>query len=781
MRLEQQQPVLLLLLLLLLPLQGQPVCWAAAEQLTSGLTPGAEAAAAAGPAATPRLCSLTASSLRSPSTAAAAAAAPAADRPYNAARKGLLSASLGLRGVWGRNLAEEATAAAAAKAAAAAEEEKRRHAALLQRAKRAALMLQQQVAQQLRQREPELRVVWRSLGRLALQCIGSLLRMHSVSASLLLPLCNSWGFAEPLARVKLDDPFLLQQLQLPAGATPALFGLRFEEVSIPSVAVLTELKQQQQQQQQQRQQQKLQEEAEDAFVELQQEGAAQSLQREQQQRHQQQQHEQQRQQQQQQQLRGWLIPAQQRSSRKAIICLHGWLSNRQGCLPFLSTAHELKLHQDHHILLLDLRGSGESPGFRDAAAAAAAGAGGGADAAAAAAGWGVSGTWSLEGALCHLARVAQEDLRTGMLFLKTQLGASEIGVYAQGGAAMGLLLLAGTEAEWLQSEGLRLEGLLLDSPLCSPRLLLQEQRSVPAPLRSALLLLQHLSCGFGSRRSAELRRLRESLSLGSLASSKAVVILSKGDPLHTWHQLQQQLLLLDDHQLPQATYVVESGSHCNLAAANAAAFEAAAAEAFSTPGLLQRLMTRLWGPASPRLPADAQRLAPSQILQLKQQQQQQVQLHQQQLLQHQRQVSPSQHGTSRLASNSSSSSSFSSNSFSSSSVRAVTQEQQEEDLEASDTFPPLPKQLPQQQLLLLHELKMGLAAPLLLPSLPLPLSNLMASAQLSLAHESSSSSSTARTAAARGRGSPPHNWQVYLHPRCGAEQERQRMREPTRG
>ena len=72
------------------------------------------------------------------------------------------------------------------------------------------LLVLLQVCLQLRQHEPELRAVCRSLGRLAVQCIGSLLRMHVRSVSLLLPLCTSWGFAAPLARARLDDPFLLQ-------------------------------------------------------------------------------------------------------------------------------------------------------------------------------------------------------------------------------------------------------------------------------------------------------------------------------------------------------------------------------------------------------------------------------------------------------------------------------------------------------------------------------------------------------------------------------------------
>lgn len=40
-------------------------------------------------------------------------------------------------------------------------------------------------------------------------------------------------------------------------------------------------------------------------------------------------------------LKGWLIPAQDSRSKKAIVCTHHFLSNRQGCLPFLDVAKEV--------------------------------------------------------------------------------------------------------------------------------------------------------------------------------------------------------------------------------------------------------------------------------------------------------------------------------------------------------------------------------------------------------------------------------------------------------
>ncbi|KFG50449.1 hypothetical protein TGP89_418590 [Toxoplasma gondii p89] len=142
-------------------------------------------------------------------------------------------------------------------------------------------------------------------------------------------------------------------------------------------------------------------------------------------------------------LKGWWVPAEDRKAQKAILCAHGWMANRQACLPFLGVAKKIGLQRDHSFLLFDMKNSGESSRAADCVSDEGTGC-------AAAASRGEAGGFcsdafpvisSSDAGDALLGCQAAKDLVQALLWMKKTHNVSTVSIYAQGVSAMGTMLL----------------------------------------------------------------------------------------------------------------------------------------------------------------------------------------------------------------------------------------------------------------------------------------------------------------------------------------------------
>ncbi|PFH33540.1 hypothetical protein BESB_077570 [Besnoitia besnoiti] len=504
------------------------------------------------------------------------------------------------------------------------------------RAHGAFLIVKRQVAQQVRTHRPELRRLVQGLMQMFFQCFRSFFGVYILGLSVLvLPFCASSAtrFETEVNRVPLNDPYLLSQLDLPEDASPSLFGMPYYDVALapPPAAWLSLLNEQGHSDArvahddstgrsekprgteaprgscagdgadapQRCADSELQ--ATDAWRFNDQEAAAKDggeqecTRREMDRRplygeaegeaaradv-----------------LKGWWIPAEDRNSKKAIICAHGWLANRQACLPFLGVAKKIGLHADHNVLLLDMKNSGESssPATAFGAGCSPEGPGGRCD-------WGsgfplgasVKAKAKTGDALlgCQAAR----DLLQAILWMKKTHGISSVSIYAQGVSAMGTMLLVGRYREQLESSlGVKIDRVVFDSPICNARDAIESQPLTACIARTAQWLHDVLMWAVNQRRGQELRRMRASLLLPALRPVKKLVLTSQEDELAPWSSVRKELMLLPEADRPEWTYLFPSGAHCDVIRANPEASSAVLKAFYSEPSFLGRLWETIVG------------------------------------------------------------------------------------------------------------------------------------------------------------------------------------------
>eukprot|EP00923_Selenidium_pygospionis_P033278 GHVN01058530.1.p1 GENE.GHVN01058530.1~~GHVN01058530.1.p1 ORF type:complete len:556 (+),score=48.49 GHVN01058530.1:52-1668(+) len=146
--------------------------------------------------------------------------------------------------------------------------------------------------------ESQLKGVVKDLLMQLLKYVRQALGLYAVGLSLLLPYYVKE--IEAFNRVELNDSFLLSYYDLPDTASPAMFGLDYTDIEVPST--------------------------DDPSITL----------------------------------SGWLIKSSNPHSKKTLLCVHGWFANRQACLPFVRVAQKVGLLSDHNICMIDLRNSGAS-------------------------------------------------------------------------------------------------------------------------------------------------------------------------------------------------------------------------------------------------------------------------------------------------------------------------------------------------------------------------------------------------------------------------------------
>ncbi|CBZ51733.1 conserved hypothetical protein [Neospora caninum Liverpool] len=496
------------------------------------------------------------------------------------------------------------------------------------RVQSAAVIVKRQVAQQIRKHQPELRRLVQGLLQMFFQCLRSFLGVYILGLSvLILPFCASSAsrFEAAVNRVPLNDPYLLSQLDLPEDASPSLFGLSHYDVTIAPVppAQLSALYAEGEGKGgSDRARAPSKDGAPPAFAAGTRESAPQELPtadlrgpeaeaREARARgtagteratatdgrrhgiadgN----------------LRGWWIPAEDRNSKKAVLCAHGWLANRQACLPFLGVAKKVGLHKDHHFLLFDLMNSGESSrlpecALEDGTAGCTSSGEHSADADGPCSG---GRSWSFFTAVddagdALLGCQAAKDLIQALLWMKTH-GISTVSIYAQGVSAMGTMLLVGQYREHLErAVGIKIDRVVFDSPICNARDAVAKQPMTACIAKTAKWLHDVLMWAVNQRRGQELRRMRASLLLPASQPLRKLVLTSREDDLAPWETVEKEMMLLPEADRPEWTCVFPSGAHCDLIRTNPEAYSQVLRAFYSDPSFLGRLWEKIVGKRAP--------------------------------------------------------------------------------------------------------------------------------------------------------------------------------------
>ncbi|KEP66575.1 UNVERIFIED_CONTAM: hypothetical protein HHA_256840 [Hammondia hammondi] len=494
---------------------------------------------------------------------------------------------------------------------------------------RAAVIVKGQVAQQIRKHRPELRRLVQGLLQMFFQCLRSFLGVYVLGLSvLMLPFCASSAsrFESAVSRVPLNDPYLLSQLDLPEDASPSLFGLPYYDVTIgptpaAQIAALSAERERgsaarelssaedplssfasderdslapeplsadrlhaqegegaesgrAERTETARSRRTGRPRATDAFADA----SAKTF------------------------LKGWWVPAEDRKAQKAILCAHGWMANRQACLPFLGVAKKIGLQRDHNFLLFDMKNSGESSRAAecvsdDGAGCAAAASRGEADGFCLDAFPAIS---SSDAGDALLGCQAAKDLVQALLWMKRTHNVSTVSIYAQGVSAMGAMLLVGQYRERLESEfGIRIDRIVFDSPVCNARDAVANQPLTACIAKTAKWLHDVLMWAVNQRRGQDLRRMRASLLLPSMRPVKKLVLTSREDELAPWETVEQEMMLLPEADRPEWTYVFPSGTHCDLIRTNPEAYSQVLRAFYSDPSFLGRLWEKIVGKRAP--------------------------------------------------------------------------------------------------------------------------------------------------------------------------------------
>ncbi|KFG31274.1 hypothetical protein TGDOM2_358850 [Toxoplasma gondii GAB2-2007-GAL-DOM2] len=301
-------------------------------------------------------------------------------------------------------------------------------------------------------------------------------------------------------------------------------------------------------------------------------------------------------------LKGWWVPAEDRKAQKAILCAHGWMANRQACLPFLGVAKKIGLQRDHSFLLFDMKNSGESSRAADCVSDEGTGC-------AAAASRGEAGGFcsdafpvisSSDAGDALLGCQAAKDLVQALLWMKKTHNVSTVSIYAQGVSAMGTMLLVGQYRDRLESEfGITIDRIVFDSPVCNARDAVANQPLTACIAKSAKWLHDVLMWAVNQRRGQELRRMRASLLLPSLRPVKKLVLTSRDDELAPWETVEKEMMLLPEADRPEWTYVFPSGAHCDLIRTNPEAYSQVLRAFYSDPSFLGRLWAKIVGKRAP--------------------------------------------------------------------------------------------------------------------------------------------------------------------------------------
>nr|PIM03592.1 hypothetical protein TGCOUG_256840 [Toxoplasma gondii COUG] len=494
---------------------------------------------------------------------------------------------------------------------------------------RAAVIVKGQVAQQIRKHRPELRRLVQGLLQMFFQCLRSFLGVYILGLSvLMLPFCASSAsrFESAVNRVPLNDPYLLSQLDLPEDASPSLFGLPYYDVTIgptpaAQIAALSAEREKgsagrehssaentlsslasdekdslapeplaadglhtqegedagsgsAETTETARRRRAGRPRATDAFADA----ASKTF------------------------LKGWWVPAEDRKAQKAILCAHGWMANRQACLPFLGVAKKIGLQRDHSFLLFDMKNSGESSRAADCVSDEGTGC-------AAAASRGEAGGFcsdafpvisSSDAGDALLGCQAAKDLVQALLWMKKTHNVSTVSIYAQGVSAMGTMLLVGQYRDRLESEfGITIDRIVFDSPVCNARDAVANQPLTACIAKSAKWLHDVLMWAVNQRRGQELRRMRASLLLPSLRPVKKLVLTSRDDELAPWETVEKEMMLLPEADRPEWTYVFPSGAHCDLIRTNPEAYSQVLRAFYSDPSFLGRLWAKIVGKRAP--------------------------------------------------------------------------------------------------------------------------------------------------------------------------------------
>ncbi|KAF8822405.1 hypothetical protein IE077_003832 [Cardiosporidium cionae] len=295
----------------------------------------------------------------------------------------------------------------------------------------------------------------------------NLYKGYILGLSLLIPFSNS---IDSIHRVPLNDPYLLSFYNLPEDATPSIYGLDYSNVEVPSSD-------------------------EKALT-----------------------------------LHGWLVPATVSSSKKAMVCVHGFFSNRQACLPFLQIAHKKGIIADHHTVLMDLRNTGASTTVRR--------------------------DLGIDGAA---------DLFDMIVYMKKHLGITSVSLYSQSMGSMAVMLLATNYKEKLSEMGITLDRIIMDSPVVNVKEALRTQISGSPVGAKMLQYLFDVFFPFLNRRgNYVIDDLRASHLFSNLPTRKTLILQSKEDPFISSTVLRNELRSLDEQTFPSNVYFFQRGSHGNL-------------------------------------------------------------------------------------------------------------------------------------------------------------------------------------------------------------------------
>eukprot|EP00922_Rhytidocystis_sp_ex-Travisia-forbesii_P023816 GHVS01034955.1.p1 GENE.GHVS01034955.1~~GHVS01034955.1.p1 ORF type:complete len:563 (-),score=18.79 GHVS01034955.1:293-1981(-) len=335
------------------------------------------------------------------------------------------------------------------------------------------------VQQQLREHEFALQDIMRDIGSKVLGYIKNFLGMYCMGMTLLIPYCVDQ--IERMHRVTLNDPYLLSYYNLPEGASPETYGLPYTDIEIPLMD---------KPQSNGRSNPKA-----SGMV-----------------------------------LRGWVVPCEDPASRKVTICVHGWFANRQSCLPFLGVAHKMGLLKTHHVVLLDMRNSGESSPSR-----------------------------------CDIGSNGSQDLFDTISYLHRELGITNVNFYTQSVGSMAALLLAEGSHGRLHSMGVKVDKIVLDSAIASAKEAIKSQPGASALASSFGWLYDILLWILDHRWGKQLDRMRISHLLEGLPRHTELLVMhSAHDGFAHWNLLYDELHELTGAHRPNKVYLFEKGAHANI-------------------------------------------------------------------------------------------------------------------------------------------------------------------------------------------------------------------------
>eukprot|EP00922_Rhytidocystis_sp_ex-Travisia-forbesii_P023815 GHVS01034954.1.p1 GENE.GHVS01034954.1~~GHVS01034954.1.p1 ORF type:complete len:551 (-),score=21.78 GHVS01034954.1:581-2233(-) len=335
------------------------------------------------------------------------------------------------------------------------------------------------VQQQLRENDFALQDIMRDIGSKLLGYTKHLLGMYCMGITLLLPYCVDQ--VERMHRVPLNDPYLLSYYNLPENASPESYGLPYTDIEVP----LTDRRESN--------------------------GPPKSKMSDM-------------------VLRGWVVPCEDPTSRKVTICVHGWFANRQSCLPFLGVAQKMGLLKTHHVVLLDMRNSGESSPSR-----------------------------------CDIGSSGSQDLFDTIKYLHKELGITNVNFYTQCVGSMAALLLAEGRHPRLHSMGVKVDKIVLDSAIASAKEAIKSQPGASAMASSFGWLYDILLWILDHRWGNQLDRMRISHLLEGLPRHTELLMMhSVDDQFAHWNLLYNELHEVTEGPRPKKVYLFEKGAHANL-------------------------------------------------------------------------------------------------------------------------------------------------------------------------------------------------------------------------